>query len=460
MLRVKIALYGMALWITSISLAACNLASPAASALPPSATPAVSTSTPGSPTVVPPTAIVPTDSPTAPQPSDTPLPATDTPSSPTLPPPTSIPGSAIRHFAAGQKIDITSIRMIDANQGWGIGGLSQASDHVFRTQDGGKSWHDVTPPQPSPGPGTQLQAVAAFRDASSAWVMYSAGVSGQVQASALMWRTLDGGATWQSAAVDTSVSSEAFAPSFIDFVDGLHGWLMVYLGAGMSHQYVALFATTDGGVTWNTLVTPSDGNDIQACPKTSLVFFDAQSGWITRECRGLYPTPNLAHTTDGGATWTTLNPPAPAGDPHLYDNDACDFYSPTVFSPQSVILIMGCVDLATYKVGKGYLYSTTDGGNTWQTYPIPAGFSVLEPPAGGLYFISAQSGLALSRKIFRTDDGGKSWSLAKLVNWDGQFSFLDLNVGWAVATNAGQIALVKTTDGGGTWQEIKPVVAP
>ena len=46
------------------------------------------------------------------------------------------------------------------------------------------------------------------------------------------------------------------------------------------------------------------------------------------------------------------------------------------------------------------------------------------------------------------------------MNWDGQFSFVDLNTGWAVATNAGQIALVRTVDGGGTWQEVRPVVAP
>jgi photosystem II stability/assembly factor-like uncharacterized protein len=77
-----------------------------------------------------------------------------------------------------------------------------------------------------------------------------------------------------------------------------------------------------------------------------------------------------------------------------------------------------------------------------------------------LYFTNAQTGLALGRVIYRTDNGGNSWSLSKLVDWDGQFSFLDLNTGWAVASNAGQIALVQTVDGGRTWQKVRPVVAP
>jgi photosystem II stability/assembly factor-like uncharacterized protein len=77
-----------------------------------------------------------------------------------------------------------------------------------------------------------------------------------------------------------------------------------------------------------------------------------------------------------------------------------------------------------------------------------------------LFFTDALTGLALGRWIYLTQDGGKTWSTVKQVNWDGQFNFLTFNTGWAVARNAGQIALVNTVDGGRSWQEIKPVVAP
>ena len=158
--------------------------------------------------------------------------------------------------------------------------------------------------------------------------------------------------------------------------------------------------------------------------------------------------------------WRRIDLPAPAGTTSWFDNNSCGTYSPFTFSNQSALFILKCLDNATYKVQHNFLYSTPDGGQSWQSVSLPSVFTVLTPPAGGLFFTNVQSGLALGRWIYRTDDAGKTWSSGKQVNWDGQFSFVDLNTGWAVATNAGQIALVRTVDGGGTWQEIKPVVAP
>jgi photosystem II stability/assembly factor-like uncharacterized protein len=125
-----------------------------------------------------------------------------------------------------------------------------------------------------------------------------------------------------------------------------------------------------------------------------------------------------------------------------------------------VLSALKCLDSATYKVEHDFLYSTGDGGQTWQSVPLPSAFRVSDPPDGGLFFASRQSGLALGRWIYRTGDGGRIWSTGKNVNWDGQFSFVDLNTGWAVATNAGQIALVRTADGGRTWKEVRPVIVP
>jgi photosystem II stability/assembly factor-like uncharacterized protein len=76
-----------------------------------------------------------------------------------------------------------------------------------------------------------------------------------------------------------------------------------------------------------------------------------------------------------------------------------------------------------------------------------------------LTFFDSSSGFALSRTIASTSDGGESWTRIKMVNWDGQFSFVDPTTGWAVARDQGQIALVATSDGGRTWQELHPMVA-
>ncbi len=47
-----------------------------------------------------------------------------------------------------------------------------------------------------------------------------------------------------------------------------------------------------------------------------------------------------------------------------------------------------------------------------------------------------------------TVDGGATWSFVHAVTWDGQFSFVDDQHGWAVARNEQEIALVRTENGG------------
>ena len=402
----------------------------------------------------------PTDTPTLPtSATDTPT-ETGTPSiSPTpysLTP--TLAGPAMAHFTPGQKIDITYIHMIDTNQGWGIGGLNKASDHVFRTQDGGQIWRDVTPPQPAPGASNSVNAVGYFWNAATAWVVYGPTESGVIPPFIMVWSTRDGGGMWTYGSIDTSLASgEAFSPWYLNFADTQHGWLMVYLGAGMMHNYVALFATSDGGATWTDILDPFTDGGIQSFSKTGMVFVDPQTGWLTRDGQGVDPTPHLFRTTDGGVTWTRLDLPAPADAPNLYDSYACGSYSPNTFSALSVTVAMKCLDMATFKIEKNYAYLTSDGGMTWQAYPLPVDYTLGE----GLYFFSPQSGLALGRKIYKTTDGGQTWKFIQQVFWDGQFSFTSMDLGWAYVTNdQGEIALVKTVNGGGTWAMLHPVVGP
>ncbi len=419
------------------------------------------TSTPSGPT----TTQLSTSSPAVGQPTASPA-ANETTETPNPPPPTALPatpvqGAGIAHLSAGTGFDVAYVRMVDADQGWAIGGLSQAQDHVFRTRSGGQTWSDVTPPEPAPAAGTTIGALGFFSDASHAWVAYGPANPGAVPPGIRVWFTSDGGGSWSYGVVDTSqVSQESFIPLYLDFADSEHGWLLVALGAGMNHQYVGLFATKDGGKTWALIQDPTTPAEIQSFPKTGMIFADANTGWLTRDGQGVDAVAHLIKTEDGGVTWTRIDLDGPDGSNSWYDTHACGTYSPTTLSVQSLLVLVKCVDTATFKVEQDYLYSTSDGGQTWKAVTMPAAFAVEDPPAGGLFFVNAQSGMALGRHMYNTEDGGKTWSSGKLVNWDGQFSFLDLKNGWAVARNAGQIALVNTMDGGKTWQEIRPVVAP
>ena len=410
---------------------------------------------PTEPLVLPP---VVTSLPTAtPEPSrslevPTPLPATQTP----LPPISA--GPVIAHLLPEQAITITWIRMLDAANGWAIGGQGQGSDHVLTTADGGQTWHDMTPPEPAPVDGS-LAALGYFADAGTAWVIYHSQDEMTIPVTPAVWRTQDGGQTWLSSSpLDIQGLNELFWPSDLVFADSLNGWLLVHVGVGMSHDYVALFRTNDGGQTWARLLDPYGDSGFQACQKTGLVFTSTQNGWLTGDCGGVMAGAFLFQTADSGKTWQNVTLPAPASDPSLFSGSGavCGTQSPIFPSPQNGKLIVRCTDTTQDPtVASFYLYTTRDGGAAWVS---------ASSPAGTLAFVTGDMGWALGRDLFQTTDGGQTWTKVKTVHWDGQFSFASDLLGWAVArdtTDTGTlIALVQTSDGGQTWSEIHPVIAP
>lgn len=406
------------------------------------------------------TALPPTSSPS-------PIPATTTPSFTATPRPsdtaTLVPTSApatvtpsappIAQLPAGASAVVAEIHMTDPSSGWAIGGGSDGGrNHILHTLDGGQTWLDVTPPERRGEEGQPKVAAGAFTDSLTAWVVYSYQEFHIIPAAPVVWSTHDGGQTWAaSRPLQISNLFEFFEPSNMTFIDGQHGWLIVHAGAGMMHDYFSLYRTDDAGMTW-TQVVEAGGDQIQSCPKNGMAFADPTYGWITRDCGGLIDGAAVEISQDGGATWTSqpLTPPASA--PHLLDpGGACTPNSPTLFSTTQGALALRCV-LSQDPIGTShnYLYQTQDGGSTWQARPYPGGL---------VQFFGPQTALALSRTIALTENSGQTWSTLKQVNWDGQFSFVDPQTGWAVARADGQIALVSTTDGGRTWSEIQPVVA-
>lgn len=374
---------------------------------------------------------------------------TETPANPTQPP---SPASIV-HLPAGQEIKVTNIHMLDAAQGWAIGGLGDNNDHILRTADGALTWQDVTPPEPIDANSATKGAIGFFMDLNHAWVAYHGAIPAPTT-HASIWHTADGGATWQEAALtDPALFTEGYMPSDLSFVDAQHGWMMVHVGVGMNHDYFVLLASTDGGATWQTLISPqNDASGTQGCYKNALTFVSPQNGWMAVDCHGVVPVPYIFKSNDGGVSWQSIQFPAPASLPDIFDKGYCGPTNPIPFTATSGDLVLDCVQYTdNVSTPHPFLYETTDAGATWKTYPYPG---------GTLQFVGGSTAFALSRNILRSDDAGHTWKLMGNVNWEGQFSFIDVNTVWAVATENDQVALVKSADGGATWQEIKPKIAP
>jgi photosystem II stability/assembly factor-like uncharacterized protein len=345
--------------------------------------------------------------------------------------------------------------MVDSSIGWGIGRTAGSADRLVKTRDGGTTWADVTPSQAIQAGNAQTTALGSFKNTNQAWAIYSSQTGGGSSAPKVVWRTQDGGLSWQSSQpLDVSGLDENFWPSHLQFVDDQNGWLLVHVGVGMNHDYVALYQSTDGGASWRRLLDPYNDGGIQSCSKNAMLFTDAGHGWLTGTCNGVAAGVLLFRTVDGGHTWEAVNLPPPSGQASLFTDIGveCGSEYPVFLTPQVGFLAVRCSHFAQNPADMlAFLYATRDGGDTWKTVPYPG---------GALYFFDDQTGLATGEEIYKTEDGGGSWTKISIVSWEGAFTFPDEGHGWAVARSDDQVALVSSQDGGQYWTLLEPVLIP
>jgi len=337
----------------------------------------------------------------------------------------------------GETIVIEHIDMSDSQIGWAIGGLDIFADHVLRTIDAGLTWRDVSPPALRSLSNPLERTSSYFFNGDNAWVVYND--------SPKVWRTSDGGQTWEASQIEFPQSRS----DRLQFTNPEHGWLLRHVESGMGNEYVALFRTLDGGLSWSKLIDPYQDEELQGCLKTGMVF-EADNGWIAYDCQGLYSQPNVDWTTDGGQTWKPIWLPFPSSG--MEDgNSYCTTKNPDLFTISAGAILVECHHFSeSEETTDRYLYVTSDRGSTWVIH---------EFPGTELLFIDEQNAFALAENIAFSNNQGQDWIPVKYVRWQGQFSFIDVNQAWAVATYEDEIDLVYTNNGGRTWLEIEPQIS-
>lgn len=328
------------------------------------------------------------------------------------------------------------LHMIDASTGWALAGQA-----AFSTTDGGVHWKNVTPRGISLG----QSSIADFLSASSA----SIATPRPDGASTQVLHTTDGGQTWQQAAIPMPF------PRQLSFIDPQHGWLLAAVRpAGGAAEPVAVFRTADGGKTWAKVSaalfadTTPPGRLPYGGQKSGIRFLDSSTGWVT----GSVPLANLAWlyvTHDGGSTWQQQVLPMPSG----LASARLSVLPPTFFSATEGILPVLFSNVTTGSAIATALYTTHDGGRTWQnTAPVSAALPILS-------FAEMQHGWATDgTTLYRTSDGGNHWlKLSPTASFKNiaQLDFVTDALGWAISTPTPTASsLLKTVDGGHSWATI------
>jgi photosystem II stability/assembly factor-like uncharacterized protein len=243
-----------------------------------------------------------------------------------------------------------------------------------------------------------------------------------------VYRTVDGGSTWK--AFETSPRLSAIR--CIAFTTASRGWI------GSVVDSIALWATADSGTTWVPVELPAPkprGICGLSLVGTSVVY--GSGAW--------YGTPTLVKSTDGGASWKSIDLSGIATG--LVD---CHF-----FSPDSGFVV-GRVGTGWLTDWRALVLFTPDGGTTWETRYTGTHLQSLcwkiSFPSRRVGYISVESfDNATPTHCLKTVDGGNTWREVVLtptgsIDMQG-IGFVNEQVGWA----GGGGGMFSTTDGGVTW---------
>ncbi len=286
----------------------------------------------------------------------------------------------------------------DLNSGW----ITTSSGQIIETTNGGNNWF------------TQNNPVSAkfnsvfFNDAVTGWIVSDNG---------LILKTTDGGIDWAS--VPNPGSGNL---THIFFINDMTGW--VSCSGGM------ILKTTNRGGNWNMI-------QIANLPSNSMCFIDELHGWLAGN------NGSISSTSDGAASWINL--------------------------PQFTSRNFNSIDFVNPNTG----YVCGDSGAAFKTTNLGVNWVSISPASSDYYnsvsFVNSNVGILAGnyqyyqypyyeitrRRIYRTTDGGASWSVAFESSSTGYYSPLNsvsvFNKQNFCATSQGGGGIYVSADTGKSW---------
>ncbi len=378
---------------------------------------------------------------------------------------------------------------------------------IGSTVNGGKSWQYITVKSPVKDSAVRFSAIH-FYDALHGWA--ASGTSGIAY-------TSDGGITWNWGTVQ-SIASTIVMWNEIDFVDSLHGCAV---GTWVQSEFMGVIASTsDGGKSWSAWA--SDTIPLMSSVRfinSTTIIASGKDGCLLRSVDGGFSWARMVPGKTGNPSKVSMLPDGTiaviGGNRANYSRDSGltwqidstnKQFSTIVFTDTMHGISAGGVVSSTNK--KNHYTITSDGGATWSPRAFPLGVQggdaqvlACEKASDGSLWLTDDrgmilrtldagnswtnlagynvslrkisftsplsgwvSGVANANVLLHTTDGGKYWNthfpLDTLKDISYGPVFINKQTGWYVSvTKAGVKSLVKTSDGGATWQPL-PTLPP
>ncbi len=310
---------------------------------------------------------------------------------------------------------------------------------VWKTTDGGASWQPMSDKEP-------FWSVGAIAVApSNPSVLYvgtgEACIRGDITYGNGVWKSLDGGRTWQHVGLE---DTRQIGRIFVD----PHNPNIVFVAA-LGHAFGpnaerGVFRTTDGGATWQKVLYKDDKTgaiDLSFDPNNPNLIFAAmyearRSPW---ELVSGGPGSGLYRSSDGGTTWKQLSGNGlPKGVLGRIGVAVSGANSDRIY--------------AVIEAEQGGIYRSDNGGENWTKVSGDARFTQRSWYYGHIFADpkNADTVYMLNVGMFRSADGGKTWTQIRAPHGDTHGLWIDPdNPQRMIEGNDGGATI--STDAGKTW---------